>query len=57
MNISFGDKVFVNGYEGEVIRVSGENVLIHFGGDSLHCIQEWYKILKLLKLKGNVLND
>ena len=33
MNISFGDKVYVNGYEGEVIRVSGENVLIHFGGE------------------------
>lgn len=42
--LNFGDKVFVNGYEGEVIRVSGENVLIHFGEDSLHCIQEWCNV-------------
>ena len=42
--MSFGDKVFVNGFEGEVIRVSGDKVLVHFGGNSLHCIQEWCKI-------------
>ena len=42
--LSFGDKVIVHGYEGEVIRISGEMVLVHFGGDSLHCIQEWCKI-------------
>ena len=44
LNMSFGDKVIVQGYEGEVIRVSGDMVLVHFGGDSLHFIQEWYKI-------------
>ena len=42
--LSFGDKVIVQGYEGEVIRVSGVMVLVHFGGDSLHFIQEWYDI-------------
>ena len=44
LNISFGDKVIVQGYEGEVIRVSGDMVLVHFGGDSLHFIQEWFNI-------------
>ena len=42
--MSFGDKVFVYGFEGEVIRVSGDKVLVHFGGNSLHRIQEWCKI-------------
>ena len=42
--LSFGDKVLVKGYEGEVIRISGEMVLVHFGGDSLHFSQEWCKI-------------
>ena len=44
MNISFGDKVFVHGYEGEVIRVSGENVLIHFGGERF----KWLNVKFLL---------
>lgn len=39
-----GDIVFVHGFEGEVIQVLGDKVLVHFGGDSLHCIQEWYNI-------------
>lgn len=39
-----GWEVLDAGYKGEVIRVSGENVLIHFGGDSLHCTQEWCNI-------------
>lgn len=51
LNISFGDKVIVHGYEGEVIRVSGDRVLVHFGGDALHFIQEWYNI-EDVKLKG-----
>ena len=42
--MSFGDIVFVHGFEGEVIQVLGDKVLVHFGGDSLHCIQEWYNI-------------
>ena len=42
--LNFGDRVSVNGYEGEVIRVSGDMVLVHFGGDSLHYIQEWCNI-------------
>ena len=49
--LSFGDKVLVKGYEGEVIRISGEMVLVHFGEDSLHFTQEWYNI-KDVKLKG-----
>ena len=49
--LSFGDKVLVKGYEGEVIRISGEMVLVHFGGDSLHFSQEWCNI-KDIKLKG-----
>ena len=49
--LSFGDKVLVEGYEGEVIRISGEMVLVHFGGDPLHFTQEWYNI-KDVKLKG-----
>ena len=49
--LSFGDKVIVHGYEGEVIRISGEMVLVHFGGDSLHFSQEWCNI-KDIKLKG-----
>lgn len=51
INISFGDKVVVQGYEGEVIRVSGDMVLVHFGGDSLHFVQQWYNI-EDVKLKG-----
>ena len=39
-----GDIVYVDGYEGEVIKVQDDEVLVHFGGDSLHCIQEWYNI-------------
>ena len=42
--MAFGDIVFVHGFEGEVIRISGDKVLVHFGGNSLHCIQEWCKI-------------
>ena len=54
LNISFGDKVVVvQGYEGEVIRVSGDMILVHFGGDSLHFIQEWYSI-KDVKLKDSL---
>ena len=49
--LSFGDKVLVKGYEGEVIRISGEMVLVHFGGDSLHSSQEWCNI-KDVKLKA-----
>ena len=49
--LSFGDKVVVHGYEGEVIRISGDKVLVHFGGDSLHFSQEWYNI-EDVKLKG-----
>ena len=49
--LSFGDKVLVKGCEGEVIRISGEVVLVHFGGDSLHFSQEWCSI-KDIKLKG-----
>ena len=49
--LSFGDKVLVHDYEGEVIRISGEMVLVHFCGDSLHFSQEWCNI-KDVKLKG-----
>ena len=38
-----GDKVVVKGYEGEVIKTTGDDVLVHFGGDALHFVQEWYK--------------
>ncbi|MEG2306953.1 MAG: hypothetical protein RSB94_06390 [Erysipelotrichaceae bacterium] len=38
-----GDLVSVKGYEGEVIETGCESVLVHFGGDSLHFIQEWCK--------------
>ena len=48
--LAFGDKVLVEGYEGEVIRISGEMVLVHFGGDSLHFSQEWCSI-EDIKLK------
>ena len=42
--LSFGDKVLVHGYEGEVIRISGDIVLVHFWGDSLHFSQDWCNI-------------
>lgn len=42
--ISFGDKIIVQGYEGEVIRISGDMILVHFGGDSLYLPQIWYNI-------------
>ena len=50
--LSFGDKVLVHDYdyEGEVIRISGEMVLVHFGVDSLHFSQEWCSI-EDIKLK------
>ena len=38
-----GDKVIVKGYEGEVIETMYDKVLVHFGGDALHFVQEWYK--------------
>ena len=38
-----GDKVIVEDYEGEVIKTMCDEVLVHFGGDSLHFVQEWYK--------------
>ena len=38
-----GDKVSVKGYYGEVIKTMGSEVLVHFGGDALHFVQEWYK--------------
>ena len=53
LNMSFGDIVFVHGFEGEVIQVLGDKVLVHFGGDSLHFIQEWYNI-KDVKLKESL---
>ena len=49
--LSFGDKVLVHDYEGEVIRISDDMVLVHFGGYSLHFSQEWCNI-KDVKLKG-----
>ena len=49
--LSFGDKVLVHGYDGEVIRILGDMVLVHFGGDSLHFSQEWCSI-EDVKLKG-----
>lgn len=44
MNIEFGDTVKVDGYEGEVIEIDGDKVLIHFGGDALHFVQEWHNL-------------
>ena len=38
-----GDKVSVKGYDGEVIETIGNEVLVHFGGDALHFVKEWYK--------------
>ena len=38
-----GDKVIVKGYYGEVIKTMSNEVLVHFGGDALHFVQEWYK--------------
>ena len=49
--LAFGDKDLVKGYEGEVIRISGDMVLVHFGGYSLHFSQEWCNI-KDVKLNG-----
>lgn len=42
--LKHGDVVSIMGYVGEVIEVDNDKVLVHFGGDSLHCIQEWYDI-------------
>ena len=33
----------MKGYDGEVIETIGNEVLVHFGGDALHFVQEWYK--------------
>ena len=38
-----GDKVIVKGYEGEVIKTMCDDVLVHFGGEALHFVQEWHK--------------
>ena len=38
-----GDKVSVKGYGGEVIETMYDEVLVYFGGDALHFVQEWYK--------------
>ena len=42
--LKHGDVVSIMGCVGEVIEVDDDKVLVHFGGDSLHCIQEWYEI-------------
>lgn len=42
--LKHGDVVSIMGYVGEVIEVDNDKVLVHFGGDSLHYIQEWYDI-------------
>ena len=36
--LSFGDKVIVQGYEGEVIRDSGDMILVHFGGGAFYIL-------------------
>ena len=38
-----GDKVVVKGYYGEVIEIICDDVLVHFGGEALHFVQEWHK--------------
>ena len=38
-----GDKVIVKGYYGEVIKTMGNEVLVHFGGEALHFVQECHK--------------
>ena len=42
--LKHGDVVYIMVYVGEVIEVDNDKVLVHYGGDSLHCIQEWYDI-------------
>lgn len=38
------DIVSVFGFEGDVIVVEDDKVLIHFGGESLHTCQDWYNL-------------
>lgn len=42
--LKHGDVVSIMGYVGEVIEVDDDKVLVHFGGDSLHCMQEWHNV-------------
>lgn len=50
--LKYGDTVSIMGYVGEVIEVDNDKVLVHFGGDSLHYIQEWYDINNVVLEKG-----
>lgn len=50
--LKHGDVVSIMGYVGEVIEVANDKVLVHFGGDSLHNIQEWYNINNVVLENG-----
>lgn len=52
--IEHGDVVLVNGYIGDVIEVKDNKAFIHFGGDSLHCCQEWHDLSEVLLFSKNI---
>lgn len=42
MNIKHGDKVEIEGFVGEVIKVTDSYIEVLYGGDALHyCIEEY----------------
>ena len=44
MNIKHGDKVEIEGFVGEVIKVTDSFIEVLYGGEALHCCVEEYDI-------------
>ena len=42
-DLKHGDKFCINGYEGEVVSVTGDKVEILYGGEALHYSIVWYE--------------
>lgn len=42
-DLKYGDKVCIDGYEGEVISVTEGRVEVLYGGDALHYSIVWYE--------------
>lgn len=42
-DLKYGDKVCIDGYDGEVISVTEDKVEVLYGGEALHYSIVWYE--------------